>query len=111
MPPICAGSLNKRIILQSNTPAQDAYGAPIESWTTLATVWAEKVPQSKYANEKFKSDLTIGTLTVSWRIRYRTDVDNRCRLTHGGNIYNILGVEEEGVKDSLLLITEAIIGR
>lgn len=110
---VYAGRLNRRIVLQRNTPAQDAYGTPIESWATIATVWAARatLDNTSAFKEQFSSDVTIGVLPVVWRIRYRSDIDNLCRVTYGGNSYDILGVEEKGLKDSLLLITKAIIGR
>jgi len=105
----CAGKLNRRVVLETNAPTQDSYGEPIESWSTIATVWASKL--SATASEKFKGEQLAGHRTIVWRIRYRTDVDNLDRLTYGGEKYNVEGVTEEGNKDALILITEAILDR
>ena len=105
----CAGKLNKRIILETNTPAQDGYGEPIEGWSTIASVWAEEL--SVKASERFRGEQSAGYKSIVWRIRYRTDVNNLDRVTHGGQKFDILGVTEEGNKDSLILITEAILDR
>ena len=105
----CAGKLNKRIVLETNTPAQDGYGEPIEAWSAIASVWAEKM--SAKASERFRGEQLAGYKTIVWRIRYRTDVDNLDRVTHDGQNFGMIGVTEEGNKDSLILITKAILDR
>ena len=35
-----AGKLNRRVAVQQQTTAQDSFGQPHQSWTTVATVWA-----------------------------------------------------------------------
>lgn len=105
----CAGKLNKRVVLETNTPTQDGYGEPIESWSTIASVWAGKL--SAKASESFRGEQNAGFRVTVWRIRYRTDVDNLDRLTYGGEKYNVTGVTEEGNKDALILTTEAILSR
>jgi len=103
----CSGKMNKRVVLESNTPAQDGYGEPIESWSTIATVWAEQL--SAKGSERFRGEQNSGFEDIVWRIRYRTDVDNLDRLTYNGKTYDLLGAIEEGNKDSLILSTRAIL--
>jgi len=105
----CAGKLNRRLALQSNTPSQDSYGDTIESWSLIGNVWAEMV--SAKGSEKFTGQQDAGFDTVVWRIRYRSDLDNLDRVVFESQNYDILGVNEEGYKTNLILITKAIIGR
>jgi SPP1 family predicted phage head-tail adaptor len=39
-----AGTLRHRITLQTRTASADSFGQPIETWSTLATVWASVNP-------------------------------------------------------------------
>ena len=105
----CAGKLNRRIALQSNAPIQDTYGDMIESWSLIGNVWAEMV--SAKGSEKFTAQQDAGFDTVVWRIRYRSDLDNLDRVVYDGQNYDILGVNEEGYRTNLILITKAILGR
>lgn len=103
----CAGKMNKRVVLETNTPTQDGYGEPIEGWSTIGTVWAEQL--SAKASERFRGEQTSGFEDIAWRIRYRNDVDNLDRLTYNGKTYDLLGTAEEGNKSSLILFTKAIL--
>jgi len=38
--------MNRRIILQRPSTAQDTYGGPVRTWTDLGTFWAEIQPLS-----------------------------------------------------------------
>lgn len=103
----CAGKLNRYIELQTSSPSQDAGGEYIDSWSTLANVWAEKL--SSKASEKYTGEQFQGYRTIVWRIRYRTDVNNLARVVWESNNYDVLGVTEEGYKQDLIIITEAIL--
>lgn len=102
---ICAGSMNRSISIEQNTPTQDAYGEPIEGWSTLAPVWANWLSQK--ATEKFTTDQFAGFEMSGWKIHYRSDVDTTMRVLHEGRYYDIEGVEEIGYKEGTLLITKA----
>lgn len=105
-----AGRFNRRIELQADSSGQDAYGEDVESYSTFATVWAEMMSQR--AAEKFTGGQRVGTQSISWRIRYRDDVDNLSRVVYDGKVYMVEGVTEgEGRRQELILTTTAILGR
>jgi SPP1 family predicted phage head-tail adaptor len=64
--------MDRRITIQTFSTAQDAYGQPVPTWTTLATVWAEF--RAARGIERFLSEQHDAQAYGSWRIRYRTDV-------------------------------------
>ena len=103
----CTGKMDRRILLETNTPSQDTYGDPIESWGTLGTVWAEKL--SARAFEKFTGEKLTGFRHIGWLIRYRSDVDNLARVVFDGENYMVLGVTEMGRKKGLIINTEAVL--
>lgn len=79
------GPLRHRVTIQSATLAQDSVGQPIATWANLATnpsVWAEVT--SAPAGERFVSggEQVLANLTHKVRIRYRTDVTVKMRVSH-----------------------------
>jgi len=103
----CAGSRDRYIELQSNTPTEGAGGEQVPGWSTLANVWAKKL--STKASEKWTGEQFVGKRVIVWEILHRTDVDNLDRVVYESNNYDILGVTEVGYKQGLMLITEAIL--
>lgn len=101
------GKLNRRIIIEQNTPAQAVTGEPVESWATFATVWAEMMKPS--IAERYLGDQFAGFRGIVWRIRYRSDITNLMRVTFESANYNIEGVHEQGFKKDLIIISEAVL--
>ena len=90
---IAAGSLRHRVTIQRPAKVQDAYGSLVNGWNDVATVWAavrassarEFVESRNYQNE------ITGTITI----RYRNDIDAKCRIIWRDKIYNIEGMLED----------------
>ena len=55
------GKLDKRITLQSRSATLDSYGQEIDSWTDVATVWANVKPVG--GREKLRSMQVDSLLT------------------------------------------------
>lgn len=90
-----AGKFNRRITLQSGTASKNARNEAIITWSTLATVWAERVDVS--ASESFRAQEVGAELTTRFRIRYSATVaglNPNDRLIYRGVTYNITGVRE-----------------
>lgn len=85
-----AGSLSSRISIKARSTSVDAIGQPVETWTTLATVWANVRHLS--GSESIKADRELSVVRASIRIRWRTDVDAGMRVTAGGSTYEIRAV-------------------
>lgn len=99
------GKLDRRITIQSATTAPDAYGEPIETWSDLATLWAQVVPLG--GREFFEARQVNAEQTVRFRIRYRADITREMRVIYDGLTYGIEAAEEDRRFDRLeaLLIT------
>lgn len=85
-----AGTLNSRVVIKSRSTTQDAIGQQVETWSTVATVWANIRFTS--GKEAIKSGAETSTARASIRIRKRADVTAAMRVYHGSVIYDIEAV-------------------
>ena len=85
--------LNRLIKIRHRTVTRGSFGAEIEAWSTLATVWAEKF-QVKPAERFIKrSARRVNTSTVRFKIRQRDDLDETMRVIDGhGATWGIIGI-------------------
>jgi len=83
-----AGELDKRIIIQYAAKSKNSMGEDIETWTTLATVWANV--EFTTGNERFLQQERIAETTAVFKIRIRTDIDSTKRVQYGNRYFNIL---------------------
>lgn len=82
--------MNSRVTLQARSASVDALGQPVETWSDVATVWANiRHPSGLSA---IKADADVSIVKASIRIRYRTDIDAGMRVVHGARIYDIQAV-------------------
>jgi SPP1 family predicted phage head-tail adaptor len=84
--------LTRKVRLQRKSLTRDAYGQPLDSWTTYATVRAAPRVQTGmgYVNNEMQQGGTeVSRTTTSYRIRKRTNVIAADRLLDGSNIYDI----------------------
>ena len=70
------------------------FGAKISSWGLLARAWARKVPQRRGSGEGSDNGREVGTQTVVFRIRYRSDLTLLDRIVYDGHAYDITGIDE-----------------
>jgi SPP1 family predicted phage head-tail adaptor len=73
-----AGDLDQRITVQSPAATVDALGQRVETWSTVATVWAQAQPLR--GREFFAAGTMQSEAAVRFRIRYRTDVTGTMRV-------------------------------
>ncbi len=98
------GRLDRVIIIQQRVDTKDSHGDPVPAWSTLATVWAYKIPLR--GTERFQSQQTLAQADHLWRIRYRTDVTEKMRLSHESEYYDIQSVSEIGRGKGTELVTK-----
>ena len=105
---ISAGELNKRIILQIAQLKQDSYGEPIETWTDIATVWANIITSGGrefYAAQKMNAETTAVI-----KMRYRAAMHTRFRIKYGNRYFEILSIADpEEHHESLLLSCKEVV--
>ena len=90
------GRLNRVIEIEHFTSTRDSFGSMIEAWSTLATVWAEKL-QVKPA-ERFieTSARTVNTSTAQFKIHRREDLDERMRVIDDHGVqWGIIGIKSD----------------
>ena len=85
-----AGKLRHRITLQHKAQGQDPNtGAMIDTWVTVATVWAG----IEYLSVREFIAARTGQVEITARItiRYRPGIDATMRVMHGDQVFNIHG--------------------
>lgn len=85
-----AGQLRHSVKLQSLTAGQDDIGQPVQTWTDVATLWADV----RFLNgmETVKADAGASVAKCSIRIRYRAGVTAGMRILEGSTAYDIRAV-------------------
>lgn len=103
-----AGELRHRVTIQQKTTTQDTYGAPVETWAALATVWANVEALS--GREFFDSQQTVAQADHRITIRYRSDVKPAMRVIYGTRTFDIQAVlDKEGRKRALELLCKEVV--
>ena len=90
-----AGRLADRIAIRRATVAADGFNEPVETWATLATVWASAMPVMD--GERWQAGQTIAQQSYRFTIRWSSavaDVNPRDRILFGGKEYDINGVKD-----------------
>lgn len=102
------GQMDRRITLQRATLATNAYGERVETWGTLATVWAQIQYKEGSGKEAVQSDQLFSSQPVHFIIRYSTDVSSirpSDRVSYNGDTYQIEGIQEIGRSEGLRIVT------
>jgi len=103
-----AGDLRHRVTIQQKTVTQDTYGATVETWAALATVWANIEALS--GREFFDSQQTVAQADHRITIRYRADVKPTMRAVEGSRTFDIQAVlDREGRRRTLELLCREVV--
>ena len=96
------GPLNKRVAIRSASTTRDAYGEPIASWSTDATVWASVEPLS--GRELVSAQVQHAETTHRVRMRYQpnTTVTAEKRLLYDSRVFEIISVINRKEKKLML---------
>lgn len=94
------GELRHRITIEYNASVGtiDSNGVPIESWTTLHTLWAKKVGLK--ASQFIQAAAVQAERECAFVIRYRAGIKAGMRIIEGTEIYEITSppIDSEGRK-------------
>lgn len=100
-------ALTRRIDLQQRSGTQDALGQPIESWSNVATVWADILHPSGVEQIKAGADMSI--VKASIRVNYRANLNAGMRAVHNGKVYDIEAVlPDETDRQYMFLVCEVV---
>lgn len=108
---IFAGRLRHRVTIQqlvAASPQQTASGQPDESWSTYLTVWAAVEPLN--GRELYAAQEHHAEVTTRIRMRHRSGVTAKMRVTYGGMTYDIKAIvnPEERNRELQLLCAEGV---
>jgi head-tail adaptor len=82
------GALARRFVLEAPSETADGAGGVTRDYATVASVWAQVVPQS------MRSDATAANLGALQRfrivLRRRDDITTQCRLREGDAVYRVV---------------------
>jgi SPP1 family predicted phage head-tail adaptor len=97
-----AGILNRRVIIQQPSAAQDLYGQLVAGYTTLATVWAAVQPLS--GRQIFAARQAQSTVSVQVTVRYLATITTAMRILYGTHTYGIdIVIDPEMAHESMIL--------
>ena len=102
-----AGRMDRRITIEVNTPGTNEFNEPVESWATLAVVWADYRPQR--GDEWYQSEREVETEVARFFIRFRSDVSPLNRHQFDGKVWDIIYAREIGRKDGLELMCNHVL--
>ena len=97
------GRYKERIVLQQKTLSANDIGEQVESWATLATVWANVRPMS--GRELVRAGAVMTETVWVIRIRYRDDVTPQIRATLGSMMLEFVSVGDTAGSKMELEIT------
>ncbi len=99
---VSSGILDQRITIQTLTVVRGALGGHDETWSTLATVWAQTLDMT--GREIFQAKAMGSSSTMLVTIRYRSDVKASQRvLFSDGSIARIEWIRHVTRKERLEL--------
>ncbi|MFN3584839.1 phage head closure protein [Phenylobacterium sp.] len=96
------GELDRRVTLLYATTEPNGLGEEVETWRTLATVWASYSPTSD--GERVRAAEVAAVIEARFRIRWSrslTALTPKNRLRFEGREFNIIGVKEIGRREGL----------
>jgi SPP1 family predicted phage head-tail adaptor len=99
------GDLNRRLVLQASTEADDGAGGVVRSYTTVTTLWAQVLPQAMLG--AVDADSLGASLRYRITVRKRDGITLRHRFQEGETIYRIIAARESADRRFLEIDAEA----
>jgi SPP1 family predicted phage head-tail adaptor len=100
-----AGQLRHRVTIETTTEVQDQYGEPVETWTTLAEVWASR--EDLAGREAFAAQQVQADVTTRFQMRFLAGVTAKARLISDGVTYNVTSVADADGRGKTLTLLAA----
>lgn len=99
-----AGKMDRRIVIQQVSRSNNSSGAPVDSFSTWNTVWAEKIDER---GEEFQGATRENAQTITkWRIRYISGLKSEMRISYNSQFYDIISIAELGRRDGWEIMTK-----
>lgn len=98
-----AARLRQRITFERSVETTDGAGGVSRSFTEVATVWAEIIPQTpSISDEKYLYGQMQSSITHRILLRYRNDITTAMRVRYAGRCFNLRVMINVGEADMLL---------
>jgi len=97
-----AGSLRKRVELQSQATTKDAIGGSVGAWSTVSTVWAGIRPLR--GQERFSNNKESAEVSHEIKIRYYAGLTTAHRIKYGARLFDIQAILNIQERDADMLI-------
>ena len=97
-----AGELDRSIVIETPTEAQDDYGGRTPTWATFATVWAKVMPAR--GRESVAADQVVALADTVFRIYWLSGLTTKMRVSYDGQLYDIAHLAEIGRREGLDLM-------
>jgi len=95
------GALDRRIVIQTGAETVTDNGERTVSWSTYHTCWAGL--DYGAGDEGYDTDQRTASNTINFKIRYKTGITEKMRISYDSAYYNILHIEEVGRERFLIL--------
>lgn len=105
-----AGKLRERVTIQQEVVTRDSFGAEVNPWVDVATVWASVRPGSSGERFLTAADQMQATITHTVRMRWRDGLGPKLRLLWEGKLLGIQSVvDPDGRKRELVVLCLEIV--
>lgn len=101
------GKLDQRIVLQELTETNN-FGELVQTYTTVATVWADVISQR--GAESFEAARINAVETIRVKIRYRDDIMTDWRIQWNGKNYNVIYLDQSERRKGETWMTCEVVG-
>lgn len=98
--------LNRLVTIEQQSTTQDEIGQPVNTWATVAQVWANIRHVSGLQAIKAGADVSI--VKASIRIRHMDGMNAGMRVVAGADKYDIQAVLPEGKSRYIDLVCEVV---
>lgn len=98
-----ATKLNTRVAIQSYTATRDATGGEVETWATVATLWAQV--RATGGGERYINQQIVAQVTHTVSLRYTAGITPKMRVLIGSRVLDIQqvqNVDERNIETRLL---------
>lgn len=101
-----SGNLDRVIQVQRSTTALDMNGAPMRTWTLVATMRAQKLENAVTDREGARGDTTDNVIT--FRMRWIDGVTLENQVTYEDQPFKIMSIKEIGRRVGLDIMCERV---
>jgi SPP1 family predicted phage head-tail adaptor len=100
-----AGTLDKRIVIETLTQTKDSEGGMSDAWGSPINTWAKIANLSGNERHITAHGGQVAEARTEFTIRYRTGINEKMRVTYNSKIYNIRFINDFAEDHRFLVLT------